>query len=176
MFASLGFVIALAITRGITTVLHYRVAGANGGIVIGGRPVGDSLDTITGRSFEGARSIALDIGLDRVRENRKLRVEVFRGFETRPDRWMARHAVGRHCPEAVPMGGESDWAEGHILEARVPLPAELTLLRDGEPLARVHGTLLEQAAERPGTYRLEARLHANGARRTWILSNPVYLR
>jgi hypothetical protein len=36
MFASLGFVIALAITRGITTFLHYRGAGANGGIVVGG--------------------------------------------------------------------------------------------------------------------------------------------
>jgi hypothetical protein len=36
MFAGLGFVIALAVTRGITTVLHYRGAGPNGGIVIGG--------------------------------------------------------------------------------------------------------------------------------------------
>jgi hypothetical protein len=36
MFATLGFVIALAITRGVTTVLHYRGAGPNGGIVIGG--------------------------------------------------------------------------------------------------------------------------------------------
>jgi hypothetical protein len=36
MFASLGFVIALAVTRGVTTFLHYRGAGANGGIVVGG--------------------------------------------------------------------------------------------------------------------------------------------
>jgi hypothetical protein len=36
MFASLGFVIALAITRGITTFLHYRGAGPNGGIVVSG--------------------------------------------------------------------------------------------------------------------------------------------
>lgn len=36
MFASLGFVIALAVTRGITTFLHYRGAGANGGVVVGG--------------------------------------------------------------------------------------------------------------------------------------------
>jgi hypothetical protein len=34
MFATLGFVLALAITRGITTALHYRGAGPNGGIVI----------------------------------------------------------------------------------------------------------------------------------------------
>jgi hypothetical protein len=36
MFASLGFALSLAITRGVTTVLHYRGAGPNGGIVIGG--------------------------------------------------------------------------------------------------------------------------------------------
>jgi hypothetical protein len=36
MFATLGFVVALGITRGITTFLHYRGAGANGGIVVGG--------------------------------------------------------------------------------------------------------------------------------------------
>jgi hypothetical protein len=85
-------------------------------------------------------------------------------------------AFGARGAEAVPMGGESDWAQGQSLEASVPLPAELTLLRDGEPVARVHGTGLEQAAEQPGAYRLEARLRANGAWRTWILSNPVYLR
>ena len=36
MFATLGFTIALLVTRGITTVLHKRGAGANGGIIIRG--------------------------------------------------------------------------------------------------------------------------------------------
>ena len=36
MFATLGFVVALAVTRGITTVLHKKGAGPNGGIVVGG--------------------------------------------------------------------------------------------------------------------------------------------
>jgi hypothetical protein len=36
MFATLGFVVALAVTRGVTTALHYRGAGPNGGIVIDG--------------------------------------------------------------------------------------------------------------------------------------------
>jgi hypothetical protein len=36
MFAALGFVVALAITRGITTWLHDNGAGANGGIILGG--------------------------------------------------------------------------------------------------------------------------------------------
>ncbi len=85
-------------------------------------------------------------------------------------------AFGTRGTDAVPMGGESPWAEGQLLQARVPRPAELTLLREGEPVARVHGTMLEHTVERPGTYRLEARLHVHGTWRTWILSNPVYLR
>ncbi|HZS30038.1 MAG TPA: hypothetical protein VFA37_02145 [Gaiellaceae bacterium] len=36
MFAALGFFVGLAITRGITTWLHYHGAGANGGIIIRG--------------------------------------------------------------------------------------------------------------------------------------------
>lgn len=36
MFAALGFSVALAITRGVTTYLHYHGAGANGGIIIRG--------------------------------------------------------------------------------------------------------------------------------------------
>jgi hypothetical protein len=36
MFATLGFAIALAITRGITTWLHDKGAGPNGGIIVGG--------------------------------------------------------------------------------------------------------------------------------------------
>jgi hypothetical protein len=36
MFATLGFTIALAITRGITTLLHKRGEGPNGGIIVDG--------------------------------------------------------------------------------------------------------------------------------------------
>jgi hypothetical protein len=36
MFATLGFAIALAVTRGITTLLHDKGAGANGGVIVGG--------------------------------------------------------------------------------------------------------------------------------------------
>jgi hypothetical protein len=36
MFATLGFFVALGLTRGITTWLHYHGAGANGGIIIDG--------------------------------------------------------------------------------------------------------------------------------------------
>jgi len=36
MFATLGFTITLAVTRGITTLLHERGAGPNGGVIVGG--------------------------------------------------------------------------------------------------------------------------------------------
>jgi hypothetical protein len=36
MFATLGFTLALAVTRGVTTVLHKRGSGPNGGIIVGG--------------------------------------------------------------------------------------------------------------------------------------------
>jgi len=36
MFATLGFTLALALTRGITTLLHRHGAGANGGVIVGG--------------------------------------------------------------------------------------------------------------------------------------------
>jgi len=90
-----------------------------------------------------------------------------------PARGFAFGARGR---EPVPMGGEGAWAEDHVLEARVPAPAELTLMRDGERVVQVQGERLEHPAQRPGVYRFEARRHAHGASRTWIVSNPVYLR
>jgi hypothetical protein len=36
MFATLGFLLALAATRGVTTFLHYHGAGPNGGVIIDG--------------------------------------------------------------------------------------------------------------------------------------------
>jgi hypothetical protein len=39
MFATLGFVLAVAVARGVTTALHYRGAGPNGGVVLRGTHV-----------------------------------------------------------------------------------------------------------------------------------------
>jgi hypothetical protein len=36
MLATLGFTVTLAVTRGITTLLHEKGAGPNGGIIVGG--------------------------------------------------------------------------------------------------------------------------------------------
>jgi hypothetical protein len=75
----------------------------------------------------------------------------------------------------VPMGGEAA-AGRRTLRARAPLAARLRLLRDGAAIASAEGTSLDVEVEEPGVYRVEARRHAKGRERTWILSNPVYLR
>lgn len=78
--------------------------------------------------------------------------------------------------ERVPMGSEAD-AAGLELHARLPRAAALTLRRDGEPVSRAAGAAaLDHRVERAGVYRLEATLRAHGRDRTWIVSNPVYLR
>jgi hypothetical protein len=75
----------------------------------------------------------------------------------------------------VPMGAEAP--AGHrVLRTRTPLPARLRLLHDGREIATRDGTALEHEVEAPGAYRVEAYRRARGRERTWILSNPIYLR
>ena len=75
----------------------------------------------------------------------------------------------------VGMGGEAP-AGRRTLTARTPLAARLRLLRDGAEIATAEGTSLDAEVEDPGVYRVEARRRARGRERTWIISNPVYLR
>ncbi|HLM09825.1 MAG TPA: CehA/McbA family metallohydrolase [Thermoleophilaceae bacterium] len=75
----------------------------------------------------------------------------------------------------VPMGGEAP-AGRRTLHVRTPLPARLRVLRDGHELASAEGTMLDADVDEPGAYRAEARRVARGRERTWIISNPVYLR
>jgi hypothetical protein len=72
--------------------------------------------------------------------------------------------------------GQEAAAGRRTLHARTPFPARLLLLRDGRPVASREGTLLEQEVEQPGVYRVDARRWSKGRERTWILSNPIYLR
>lgn len=90
-----------------------------------------------------------------------------------PARGFSFAAVGA---EGAAMGAEGPLGNGRDLVARVPRPAALTLVHDGRAISRGHGTELRHRAEQPGVWRLEARLPAHGRERTWILSNPVYLR
>lgn len=75
----------------------------------------------------------------------------------------------------LPMGAEAP-AGRRTLTARTPHDAAITLLRDGEPIASATGRALDADVEQPGVYRVEALRHKHGRERTWILSNPIYLR
>ena len=75
----------------------------------------------------------------------------------------------------LPMGAEAP-AGRRTLRARTPLAARLRLLRDGAPIAEREGTALDHETDEPGVYRVEALRRARGRERTWILSNPIYLR
>jgi hypothetical protein len=94
--------------------------------------------------------------------------------------YIAVHALGpaagfRFEADDVPMGGEAP-AGRRTLRASTPRPAKLRLLRNGREIAGGLADSLEQEVEEPGAYRVEALLRAHGRERTWILSNPIYLR
>lgn len=81
----------------------------------------------------------------------------------------------RPSGERLEMGAEApagDW----MLHTLLPRPADVRLLRDGTEVARLMAPALVHAAEGPGVYRVEASLETHGTKRTWILSNPIYLR
>ena len=75
----------------------------------------------------------------------------------------------------LPMGAEAP-AGRFKLHAVLPAPGKLRLLRDGREIASRDGPALVVDVDEPGVYRVEARLKRHGRERTWILSNPVYLR
>jgi len=78
--------------------------------------------------------------------------------------------------ERLEMGGEAPAGSGWTLHTLLPRPADVRLLRDGAEVTRLRAPALVHATEGPGVYRVEATLETHGAERTWILSNPIYLR
>jgi len=77
--------------------------------------------------------------------------------------------------DPVQMGDQAN-AGSWTLRVRTPLPARIRLLRDGQEVAAARGDSLEHLADEPGVYRVEVYRDAHGRERTWILSNPIYLR
>jgi hypothetical protein len=75
----------------------------------------------------------------------------------------------------LPMGAEAP-AGRRTLTVRTPADARLRLLRDGTEIATANGSSLATDLDEPGVYRVEALRHKHGRERTWILSNPIYLR
>jgi hypothetical protein len=75
----------------------------------------------------------------------------------------------------LPMGAEApagDWT----LRAVVPSPARIRVLRDGRDLVDREAPVLARRVEEPGVYRVEAYRRVRGRERTWVMSNPIYLR
>ncbi|MBN1528052.1 MAG: CehA/McbA family metallohydrolase [Thermoleophilaceae bacterium] len=78
--------------------------------------------------------------------------------------------------DGLAMGAEAP-AAGRTFRVRAPARAELRLLRDGAPVATAgDSTELAHEDSEPGVYRVEVRRRAHGRSRTWIVSNPVYMR
>ena len=75
----------------------------------------------------------------------------------------------------LPMGAEAP-AGRRRLSVSTPADARLRLLRNGSEIAGGTGRALDAEVEEPGVYRVEALRHKHGRERTWILSNPIYLR
>jgi len=73
--------------------------------------------------------------------------------------------------QSIQMGGEAP-AGRTLLRVRLPVPADIVVIRDGAPLHEVHQTAFDLGIELPGVYRVEARIGG----RLWLLSNPIHLR
>ena len=72
---------------------------------------------------------------------------------------------------AIAMGSEGPAGSG-VLRVRLPQAAHVTIVRDGMPVHEADGARVDLDIERPGAYRIEARIRG----RMWLISNPVHLR
>jgi hypothetical protein len=72
--------------------------------------------------------------------------------------------------------GEEGAAGNWTLHASLPRPGRLRLLHDGQEVVALDAPALVRPAEGPGVYRVEATRVARGRDRTWVISNPIYLR
>jgi hypothetical protein len=61
------------------------------------------------------------------------------------------------------------------IRIRLPAPARLRLLRDGQLVTESNGDRLTLMSHLPGVYRVEAYRRYAGRKRGWIFSNPIYV-
>jgi hypothetical protein len=78
-------------------------------------------------------------------------------------------------------GDEATMGEAVALEntlevrIRLPAPARLRLLRDGQVVTESSGDRMTLMSHLPGVYRIEAYRRYAGRKRGWIFSNPIYV-
>jgi hypothetical protein len=74
-------------------------------------------------------------------------------------------------------GGEFTRQGEAILEAKLPGPGKIHLIRDGRIVKEeARRTALLWDVDLPGVYRIEALQQAAGQWRPWIYSNPIWVR
>ena len=75
------------------------------------------------------------------------------------------------------MGDEIPVEEGITLQIRLPIRTECRLIKDGETVKAWHKReTCTYITTEPGIYRVEAYVDYLGSRRSWIFSNPIYVR
>lgn len=75
------------------------------------------------------------------------------------------------------MGDETKYAAGLKLSAKLPLPACVRLIRNGQEIAKAEGKAdVDFDVREAGVYRLEAWLKLDGEWRPWVFANPIYVR
>jgi hypothetical protein len=74
------------------------------------------------------------------------------------------------------MGDEDVFISGQILTIRLPRPALIVLIKDGEPFRQCLCSHYSVPVEEPGVYRAEVFLKIQNRWRPWIFSNPITIR
>lgn len=92
-----------------------------------------------------------------------------------PTRGFIFKAKGRE--KSVVMGEELPLKGGVTLQAHVPKPAEIRLIKDGRPIhIWKNSYACAYSVTEPGVYRVEVWKNYLGFKRGWIFSNPIYVR
>jgi hypothetical protein len=73
------------------------------------------------------------------------------------------------------MGDEIGDHASVTLQAKLPSPAGIRLLKDGKVIKTSQGETLTYITDDPGVYRIEAYKRFLGKLRGWIFSNPIYI-
>ena len=83
----------------------------------------------------------------------------------------------RGLEKSVIMGDELPMKGGVTLQAHLPKPAEIRLIKDGKTI-RIwkNSYACAYSATEPGVYRVEAWKNYLGLKRGWVFSNPIYVR
>ncbi|HWQ84807.1 MAG TPA: CehA/McbA family metallohydrolase [Anaerolineales bacterium] len=100
---------------------------------------------------------------------------VFIGYDlpasTRGFRFSAQGSEG-----TAQMGDQLTAKGGVTFQIRLPMRTECRLIKDGSPIKTwQQNELCTHIATEPGVYRVEVYIQFAGRRRTWIISNPIYV-